>query len=93
MWSEIGTPASRFPQQATLAGRITLCHTLAPTQTSFISNIKTPLQAVPKWLALCTTGFWAEEITHLHLTVCKLAFKSNYFLFAQAIYAIQNVQD
>lgn len=46
----MATPASLSPQQAALPQMITLYHTLAAAQTSFISNIKTPLQAD-------TTGF------------------------------------
>lgn len=44
-WSKIGTSVSLSPQAA-LAQRLTLCHTLAPAHTSFISYIKTPLQII-----------------------------------------------
>lgn len=46
----MATSTSLSPQQAALPQMITLYHTLAAAQTSFISNIKTPLQAD-------TTGF------------------------------------
>lgn len=46
----MATSTSLSPQQVALPQMITLYHTLAAAQTSFISNIKTPLQAD-------TTGF------------------------------------